>query len=177
VTGRLRRGPIWSAVFTAVALASLFRWRHEVEHAALSVASFMWQWTWRAVMTDDWFVALLLAGVATALVQGIGWIVVQLTSPGLGCAFEELSREQQDFLKAQFSRGTRRIDVEPGISFQKWFTSLVKLEYLVPEDVRVAARPTWRYGSSENWPYDVTDAGWRELKRKLPRRRPPPRRR
>lgn len=142
----------------ALALASLYRWRKEVEHAA---QHFMSQFSRWARTSDTFLVLLLIAIVALAIVYIVPWIARRIASPGLGCTFDDLTPEQKGFLTIQFMRGLRRVEVPPMTSRQRWFEALVRLRYVERRDIPLQA--------SQPMPYEVTAAAWRELRRKLAR--------
>jgi len=150
----------------ALALASLFRWRKEVELAAKQLASLFSQW----VRTADTFLVLLVFALAAlALLYLVPWIVRRVTAPGLGCTFEQLSPEQKGFLTTQFLRGLRRMDVSPMTSRQRWFEALLRLGYVERREIPVQPTPAWSYDLPATMPYEMTAAAWRELRRKLVR--------
>jgi hypothetical protein len=150
----------------ALAFASLFRWRKEVEQAVSDLASLFSQW----VRTGDTYLVLLvLAIIALALVYLVPWIARRIVAPGLGCTFEQLSPEQKGYLTAQFLRGLRRIEVSPMMSRQRWFEALVRLGYVERREIPLQTTPAWSDDVLVTMPYEVTAAAWRELRRKLSR--------
>jgi len=166
VKQKLTRGSIWSALAMALALASLLRWRKEVEQAAGRFWSAFLHWM---SASNTFLVALVLATVALALVSLIPWIIRRSVAPGLGCTFDRLSPEQKGFLTTQFVRGLRRIDVPPMTTRQRWFESLQRSGYVERRDVPVPPRPVWSDDGPITMPYEVTAAAWRELRRNLMR--------
>jgi hypothetical protein len=79
--------------------------------------------------------------------------------PALGEPFESLSDEQRAFLRSIYRRGTRGFEM-PGIQIGlRWFEALERQGYVRAMDGAFAA--------SGSTPYEITDAGWRELGRAL----------
>jgi hypothetical protein len=150
----------------ALALASLYRWRKEVEQAAQHLMSQLSRW---ARTSDAFLVLLAVAIVALAVVYIVPWIARRMASPGLGCTFEDLTPEQKGFLTIQFARGLRRVEVLPMTSRQRWFESLVRLRYVERREILLQPGQAWPHDSGVTMPYEVTAAAWRELRRKLAR--------
>jgi hypothetical protein len=177
---------VWSKVIATAITAALGAAAAAVVtywHGAEGRAGAVWQALGREMLVPVWLVAgLALLAVLLSVLSMILWawaervpreasreiqpnaVLVEEARvieppPALGEPFEALSEEQRAFLRSLYRRGTREFEM-PGIQVGlRWFERLERQGYVRAMDGAFAA--------SGSTPYEITDAGWRELERVL----------
>jgi hypothetical protein len=148
----------------AFALASFIHWRHEVEQMVYQAAAGVARW---GKAGSAFLVLLILAIAGLVLLYAVSWMARRLVAPGLGCTFDKLTPEQKRFLGAQFMSGLRRVEVPLITTRQRWFEGLVSLRYMERREIPLQPGQTRPYDLPGTMPFEVTAAGWRELRRNL----------
>jgi membrane protein implicated in regulation of membrane protease activity len=167
-----------TAALGAAAAAAVTYW-----HGAEGRAAAVWQALGREMLVPVWLVAgLALLAVLLSVLSMILWAWAKRAArdggrevqpnavlveeahvveppPALGESFEALSDEQRAFLRSLYRRGTRGFEMPDIQAASRWFERLERQGYVRAMDGSFAA--------SGSTPYEITDAGWRELERAL----------
>lgn len=162
---RIWNDAVWSKVIAAgfIGLCSYFSWNYisEAFHWLVGTLLGLVGWLGERTAIANWIVAVLgiCAGFVGVTIGRWAMNLIGRSGPK-GKPYESLSGQQQRYLASIFRTGTRRFEESYETSKLRWFEELEAWNYV--QDVHVSI-----HIGGAPYPYAVTEAGWRELEKKL----------